>query len=72
MRKKLVEMIPVNTLVFLLRAALKQLLNGDIYHMETVGKERKDHHLLWWKALGGEITKYIIHITIALVVYMII
>jgi hypothetical protein len=36
--------------------------------METVGKERKDHHLLWWKALGGEITRYIIRITIALVV----
>ena len=54
------------------RAALKQLLNGDIYHMETVGKERKDHHLLWWKALGGEITKYIICITLALVVYILI
>jgi len=39
------------------RAALKQLLAGDIYHMETVAKERPDHHKLWWKALGGNISK---------------
>jgi len=39
------------------RAALKHLLGGDIYHMETVGMERPDHHKLWWKALAGTITK---------------
>jgi len=39
------------------RAALREVLGGDIYHMETVAMERPDHHKLWWKALDGSITK---------------
>merc|ERR1712013_30660 len=39
------------------RSALKYLLGGDIYHMETVALERPDHHSIWWKALAGTITK---------------
>jgi len=39
------------------RAALRQVLEGDVYHMETVGMERPDHHPLWRKALDGTITK---------------
>eukprot|EP00088_Acartia_fossae_P062795 TRINITY_DN7605_c0_g2_i1.p1 TRINITY_DN7605_c0_g2~~TRINITY_DN7605_c0_g2_i1.p1 ORF type:complete len:298 (+),score=68.23 TRINITY_DN7605_c0_g2_i1:33-896(+) len=36
------------------RAALKILLNGDVYHMATVMGERPDHHPLWRKAIAGK------------------
>ena len=39
------------------RAALKQLLGGDIYHMMVVGMERYDHHPLWRQALNKTLTK---------------
>merc|ERR1711970_934340 len=39
------------------RAALKLLLGGDIYHMETVAMERPDHHQLWRRALNRTINK---------------
>jgi len=39
------------------RAALRQLLGGEVYHMMTVAMERPDHHPLWRKALAGTITK---------------
>ena len=41
------------------RAALRILLQGDIYHMMCVGKERPDHHPLWRQALNKTITKYV-------------
>ena len=41
------------------RAALRILLQGDIYHMMCVGKERPDHHPLWRQALNKTITKYL-------------
>ena len=39
------------------RAALRQLLRGDVYHMLTVMQERHDHHPLWKQALDKTITK---------------
>ena len=39
------------------RAALRQLLRGDVYHMLTVMQERHDHHPLWEQALDKTITK---------------
>ena len=39
------------------RAALKQLLGGDVYHMMTVMQERHDHHPLWIQAADKTITK---------------
>ena len=41
------------------RAALRILLQGDIYHMMCVGKERPDHHPLWRQALAKTITRYV-------------
>ena len=41
------------------RAALSQLLGGEVYHMMTVAMDRPDHHHLWRKALAGTITKWV-------------
>ena len=40
------------------RAALKQLLGGDVYHMITLAQERPDHYPLWKQALDKTITEY--------------
>jgi len=39
------------------RAALKILLQGDVYHMMAVAHERHDHHHLWRQALDKTISK---------------
>jgi len=39
------------------RAALKQLLGGDIYHMTTLIEEREDHRPIWRKIMAGKGTE---------------
>ena len=39
------------------RAALGQLLGGEVYHMITVMRDRHDHHPVWRQALDKTITK---------------
>ena len=39
------------------RAALMQLLGGEVYHMLTVMRDRHDHHPIWMQALDKTITK---------------
>ena len=41
------------------RAALSQLLGGEVYHMMSVAMDRPDHHHLWRRALAGTITKLV-------------
>ena len=41
------------------RAALRELLGGDVYHMMSVAMDRPDHHHLWRKALAATITKLV-------------